>query len=114
MRRLSVVQDNPEITILGGAHHNVHHVSKHDFEQYLAKYISKSEPSLNIELPDCLKPQKYLRTRVIVAIKAIDILMGHEHYQASQVVVYLPTELKPSRRTLKSKRELKSLPDDSE
>ena len=51
---------------------------------------------------------------MIGAIEAIDILMGHEQHQASGVVVYLLTELKPSHRTLKSKREFESLPDDSE
>ena len=30
-----VVQYNPEITILCGAYHNVRHVSKHGFEQYV-------------------------------------------------------------------------------
>ena len=47
MRRLSedafTVQYSPEIDILWGAHHNVQHVSKHGFEQYLAKYISKTD-----------------------------------------------------------------------
>ena len=42
MRRLTkdavVVQYNPEIAILWGAHHNVQYVSKHGFEQYLSKY----------------------------------------------------------------------------
>ena len=119
MRRLSedafTVQYNPEIAVLWGAHHNVQHVSKHGFEQYLAKYISKSEPSSKIELlEDCSEPQKYLRTRVIGAIEALEILMGFEQHQASRIVVYLPTELKPSRKTLKPKRELENLSDDSE
>ena len=55
MRRLSedaiVVQYNPGIAILLGAHHNVQHVSKHGFEQYLSKYISKTEPSCKTDLP---------------------------------------------------------------
>ena len=42
---LVVVPYNPEIAILWRASHNVQKVSKHDFEQYLAKYISKLEPS---------------------------------------------------------------------
>ena len=36
-----VVPYNPEIAVLWGASHNVQRVSKHGFEQYLAKYISK-------------------------------------------------------------------------
>ena len=87
IRRLNedafTVQHNPEIAILWGAHHNVQHVSKHGFQQYLAKYISKTEPSSKIELPeDCSEPQKYLRTRVIGAIEALEILMGFEQHQA--------------------------------
>ena len=119
MRRLTedavVVQYNPEIAILWGAHHNVQHVSKHGFEQYLSKYISKTEPSCKIDLPEnCSEPQRYLRTRVIGAIEALDVLMGFEQHHSTRVVVYLPTELKPSRKTLKPKRDLESLPDDSE
>ena len=53
-----VVPYNPEIAILWGAAHNVQIVSKHGFEMYLAKYISKPEPSLKIELPEkCSDPQ---------------------------------------------------------
>ena len=119
MRRLTedavVVQYNPEIAILWGAHHNIQHVSKHGVEQYLSKYISKTEPSCKIDLPEnCSEPQRYLRTRVIGAIEALDVLMGFEQHHSTRVVVYLPTELKPSRKMLKPKRDLESLPDDSE
>ena len=41
-----VVPYNPEIALLGGASHNMQHISKHSFEQYLAKYISKAGNSL--------------------------------------------------------------------
>ena len=40
--------------------------------------------------------------------------MGFEQHQASRSIIYLPTELKPSRRTLKPKRDLENLSDDSE
>ena len=40
--------------------------------------------------------------------------MGFKQHHSSRVVVYLPTELKPSRKILKPKRDLESLPDDSE
>ena len=40
---------------------------KHGYEQYLAKYISKAEPSSNIDL-------KYLRTRVIGSVEAVEVL----------------------------------------
>ena len=47
-----VVPYNPELMILWGAAHNVQRVSRHGFEMYLAKYISKPEPSTNIHLPE--------------------------------------------------------------
>jgi len=47
-----VVPYNPDIAILWGALHNVQRVSKHRFEQHLAKYISKAEPSSKIQLPE--------------------------------------------------------------
>ena len=54
-----VVPYNPQIALLWGASHNIEGVSKHGFEQYLAKYISKPEPSLRIELPEnASEPQK--------------------------------------------------------
>ena len=72
-----VVPYNPEMCILWSAAHNVQHVAKHGYEQYLAKYISKVEPSFNIDLQNnALDPQKYLRTRVIGSVEAIDVLMS--------------------------------------
>ena len=53
MRRLSEDVVVPEIAILWGAHHNVQHVSKHGFEQYLLK-----DP---VDLPEnCSEPQRYI------------------------------------------------------
>ena len=66
-----VVLYNPEIAILWGAAHNVQKVSRHGFEMYLAKYISKPEPSLSIQLPEnASEPQRYLPTRVIGSVEA--------------------------------------------
>ena len=57
-----VVPYNPELCILWGTFHNVQRVAKHGYEQYLAKYISKAEPSFNIDLPkNASDPQRYLR-----------------------------------------------------
>ena len=47
-----VVPYNPELCILWGASHNVQRVAKRGYEQYFAKYISKAEPSFNIDLPN--------------------------------------------------------------
>lgn len=44
-----VVPYNPQFAILWDTSHNMQRVSQHGFEQYLAKYISKPEPSCNIE-----------------------------------------------------------------
>ena len=86
----NVVPYNPEIAILWGAVHNVQIVSKHGFEMYLAKYISKPEPSLKIELPDkCSEPQRFLRTRVVGSVEVLDVLMGFHQNQMSRQVIFL-------------------------
>ena len=110
-----VVPYNPEIAILWGASHNVQRVSKHGFEQYLAKYISKAEPSCKIELPETASlPQRYLRTRVVGAIEAVEVLMSFHQSQMTRQVTFLHTELAPSQRMLKHSNELKQLQGDSE
>ena len=111
----NVVPYNPEIAILWGAAHNVQIVSKHGFEMYLAKYISKPEPSLKIELPEkCSDPQRFLRTRVVGSVEVLDVLMGFHQNQMSRQVIFLQTELNPCQRMLKPKFEIDSLSEDSE
>ena len=102
-----VVSYNPEIALLWGASHKVQRVSKHGFEQYLAKYISKSEPSCNIQLSENASlPQRYLHTRVVGVIEAVEVLMGFHQSQMTRQVTFLPTELTPARRMLKHTREV--------
>ena len=106
----SVVPYNPELCILWGAVHNVQRVAKHGYEQYLAKYISKAKPSFNIDLPENVSdPQRYLRTRVIGSVEAVEVLMSFHQSQMTRQVTFLPTETKPRQRMLKSKRDLEEL-----
>ena len=108
-----VVPYNPELCILWGAAHNIR-VAKHGYEQYLAKYISKAEPSFNIDLPNnASDPQRYLRTRVIGSVEAIEVLMSFHQSQMTRQVLYLPTEIKPKQRMLKCKRDLLQLQEGS-
>ena len=108
-----VVPYNPEIAVLWRASHNVQRVSKHGFEQYLAKYISKPEPSCSIELPEnASEPQRYLRTRVIGSVEAMEVLMGFHQCQMSRQVIFLHTELNPTQRMLKPTFQLKQLDDE--
>ena len=44
-----VVPHNLEMLVVWGAGHNVQRVSRHGFEMYLAKYISKAEPTTKID-----------------------------------------------------------------
>ena len=84
-----VVPYNPEIALLWGAAHNVQKVSRHGFEMYLAKYISKPEPSLSIQLPEnASAPQRYLRTRVIGSVEALEVLLGFHQYQMTRQVIF--------------------------
>ena len=57
------IQSRAMLCILWGAFHNVQHIVKHGYEQYLAKYTSKANPSFNIDLPNnASDPQRYLFT----------------------------------------------------
>ena len=76
-----IVPYNLEIPMVWGAGHNVQCVSRHGFEMYLAKYISKLEPTTKIELPlNAFLPERYLNTRVIGAIEALEVLMGFQQH----------------------------------
>ena len=93
--------------ILWGASHNMQRVSKHGFEQYLAKYISKAEPSCKIELPESATlPQRYLCMCIVVAIEAVEVLMG---FHQTRQVSFLHTELCSNQHMLKHNSDLYSL-----
>ena len=82
---------------------------------YLAKYISKAEPTTNIELPEgSSAPERYLKTRVIGAVEALEVLMSYQQHSMSRLAIYLPTEVRPATRCLKHKRFLEGLPPESE
>ena len=110
-----VVPYNPEIALLRGAAHNVQKVSRNGFEMYWAKYISKPEPSLGIQLQkNASAPQRYLHTRVIDSVEALEVFMGFHQYQMTRQVIFLQTELVPTQRMLKPRVEIESLPEDDE
>ena len=81
---------------------------------YLAKYISKPEPSTNIHLREnASEPERYLRTRVIGAVECLDVLMGFHQHHMTRSVTFLHTELQPNQRMLKHKVELEALGDEA-
>ena len=48
---------------------------------YLAKYISKPEPTTTIDLPEnASAPERYLKTCVIGAMEALEVLMGFQQH----------------------------------
>ena len=105
-----VVPYNMDILLLWGASMNLQKVSSHGFEQYLGKYISKPEPSLQIMLSENVsQPQKYLRTRIVGACEALDVMLGFHQHQMTRQVIFLPTELSPSTRFLKPASQLTEL-----
>ena len=108
-----VVPYNPEIAVLWRGSHNVQRVSKHGFEQYLAKYISKPEPSCDVQLPEnASEPQRYLRTRVVGSVETLEVVMGFHQSQMSRQVLFLHTELNPVQRMLKPSFQLSELDDE--
>jgi len=88
---------------------NIQCISKHDFDMYLAMYISKPEPSSDVKFSENASvPEKYLCTRII------DMQLGFNQYHFSRSIEFLPTEAKPKQHFLKSKQQLAILPHDSE
>ena len=107
-----VVSYNFEIALLWGASHNVQRVR---LRAVPCKYISKAEPSCNIQLPENASlPQRYLRTSVVGTIEAVEVLMGFHQSQMTRQITYLPTELTPARHMLKHSTDLQHLQDDSQ
>ena len=52
---------------------------------------------MKIELPDnASEPQKYLRSRVVGAVEAVEVLMGFHQSNITGMCVFTPTELNPS------------------
>ena len=110
-----VVPYNPEITILWGTSRSIQRVSTLGFQQYLAKYISKPEPSINIQLPEnCSELRRYLRMRVIGSVEALEVLMGFHQNQMFRQVIFLHTEMQPNQRMLKPQKILQTLDDNDE
>ena len=110
-----VVPYNLEILLFWGGSMNIQRVSKHGFEMYLTKYISKPESSFDVKLSkNPSDPEKYLRTRVIGACEALDIQLGFNQYHMSRNTVFIDTELQPKQRFLKTHAQLKALDSDSE
>ena len=110
-----IVPYNLEILLFWGASMNIQRVSRHGFETYLAKYISKPESSFNVKLSENPSaPERYLRTRIIGACEAIDVQLGFHQFQLSRSTMLLTTELKPQQQFLKHRAQLISLPQDSE
>ena len=98
-----------------GSSHKVQRVSKHGFKQYLAKYISKAELSSKIQLPENASlPERYLRTRGVGVIEAVELLSSFHQSQISRQVIFLHTELDPSQCMHKYSRDLQHLQPDSQ
>ena len=110
-----VVPFNLKILLFWGASMNLQRVTKHGFEMYLAKYISKPESSFDVKLSENPSgPERYLRTRIIGACEAIDIQLGFNQYHMSRNSLFLITEINPTQKFLKTQVELNALPSDSE
>ena len=102
-----VVPYNPELCILWGASHNVQRVANNT---WLSTYQKLSQ----VYLPNnASEPQKYLRTRVIGSVEAVEVLMSFHQSQMTRQVIYLPTDVKPTRSLLKSKCDLVQLEEGS-
>ncbi len=105
----SIVPYNLEMLLFWQGHLNMQFVTKHGWEIYLSKYISKAEPSMDIQLkPESTAPERFLRTRIIVCLEADTILLGKQLSHSTCKVVFLPTQLNPTISILKRKEHLPS------
>lgn len=72
-----VVPYNLPILLLMGAHVNIQQVTSGGWELYLAKYVSKAEPSFDLNLPEgTTYPERYLRTRIVGRPEVQNIPLG--------------------------------------
>ena len=58
--------------------------------------------------------KKYLHSRVVGAVEAVEVLMGFHQSQMTRQCLFIPTELMPSQRMLRPKHMLQMLPEDSD
>ena len=99
---IKVVSYNLAILLSWQAHMNIQRVSHSGWELYLAKYISKAEPSFDMLLPDKTNEvERFLRTRIIGRLEADCILLGYNMCRSSRDVVWCPTSVNPNMRCYK-------------
>ena len=107
---LNIVPFNLPMLWLMQSHINIQKVTESGWEFYLGKYLAKAEPSMDLDLShNASEPQKYLRSRIMGRLEAINMLMGYNLCRSSKSVVYLPTDLKPTHGIVKR---TKHMPDD--
>jgi hypothetical protein len=87
-----IVPYNLELLILWEAHLNVQKVTENGWEQYLAKYVAKAEPSTKMHVGKRSEADYYLSRRLVGIIEAMVILLQIKQVQCNRQVEFLPTD----------------------
>ncbi|RNA26642.1 DNA helicase ATP [Brachionus plicatilis] len=113
-----VVPYNASLLLLWGGHVNVQYVTERGIEQYLAKYVSKIEPTFSTvkQTEISTEVRKYFQCRVVSSVEASALVMGHHFVQSNVKVTFIATCFPQDQfKFLRTKKELTRLdPDDDD
>lgn len=109
---LNIVSYNLDALLMWNGHINFTYVTNNGWQKYLAKYISKPEKSHLIARlnPEASDTERYLRTRVIGLLEALDVSLGFNICRASRTIIFLQSNINPKYKFLKRKRHLPTDP----
>ncbi|MCP3664444.1 MAG: AAA family ATPase, partial [Gammaproteobacteria bacterium] len=103
----SVVPHNLEMMLLMDAHTNTQRVTGAFWAMYLAKYVTKLELSLNVDISeDASDVEKFLRCRITGSLEAELRVLHYPLTNGSHEVIFLTTETEPKMGILKQQKHL--------
>lgn len=110
-----VVSYNPYLLLAWDGHVNVQKITNTGLERYLVKYISKVEPTFNLQIEHSSQVRQYLESRIIGAPEAAAIQLSFHMVESNMAVVFLDTNFPNERaRRLKPLQDLKEADANSE
>jgi hypothetical protein len=94
---LNVVPYNPYLLLAWGGHVNVQKITRSGLERYLVKYISKVEPTFDLQVEHKNDVVKYLESRIIGTPEAIAVQLSHRIVDSNMQVIFIDTNLHEDR-----------------
>ena len=112
---MNIVPYNLPILLMWFGHMNIQRVTSGGWEVYLAKYVSKAEPSFDLKLPPtATEVERFLKTRIVGRLEVDTILLKNDLARASREVVFCPTEVDPAYKYIKRKAHMPADPGSSD